>query len=98
MRVLSSVVEFFNLALFIGIGWALVNLTGEGYGQEARAYFIGLLTLRPGAPPESGAFLVLLLLAEFFLAYLPFSKMFHMASKYFAYHKSRWLNPYQIAH
>ena len=98
MRVLSSVVEFFNLALFIGIGWALVSLTGEGYGQEARTYFIGLLSLRASAPPESGAFIVLLLLAEFFLAYLPFSKMFHMASKYFAYHKGRWFNPYQIAH
>jgi nitrate reductase gamma subunit len=97
VRCLSSPVEFFNLALFAAISWAGMSLMGEGLGEEGRRYFLGLITLRPVQPPDNGAFLMGLLLWEFFLAYLPFSKMFHMASKYFAYHKSRWSNPYETA-
>lgn len=59
---------------------------------------MGLLTLSPAPVPSEGMFLVHLLLWELFLVYLPFSKMFHAASKYFAYHKSRWYNPYEVGH
>lgn len=96
IRLLSSAVEFFNLALFIAIsalGWSLI---GQGLAGELRAWAISVLSLRPVAPPSDGALLLCLFLAEFFLAYLPFSKMFHAASKYFAFHKSRWLNPYEL--
>lgn len=98
MRLISSPVEFFNLALFIAIaalGWSLM---GQGMGTELRSWAISVLSLKPLALPGEGALIVLVFLLEFFLAYLPFSKMFHAASKYFAFHKSRWLNPYEATH
>ncbi|MEJ5376593.1 MAG: hypothetical protein WHX93_08440 [bacterium] len=98
IRLLSSLVEFFNLALFMAIaalGWSLM---GRQMGAELRSWAISVLSLKPVALPEEGALVLLVFLVEFFLAYLPFSKMFHAASKYFAFHKSRWLNPYEMTH
>jgi nitrate reductase gamma subunit len=98
MRALSSFVEFFNLVLFVLMAWAILNLTGEGVGSQARSYFLGLIQFKPVPPPRDGTFLWGLFLVEFFVAYLPFSKMFHAASKYFAYHRLRWSNPYELLH
>ena len=97
MRLLSSLVEFFNLALFMAIsalGWSLM---GQGLAGELRSWAVSVLSLRPVALPPEGTLLLFVFLVEFFLAYLPFSKMFHAASKYFAFHKSRWLNPYEVS-
>jgi nitrate reductase gamma subunit len=96
MRAISHFVEYFNLVLF-----ALISLTGlivvgeEGLGQQARPYLIGIISLNPVPPPSNTIFLLNLFLIELFVAYFPFSKMFHVASKYFAYHKLRWKNPYE---
>lgn len=98
MRVISSGVEYFNLVLFIFISWSGLALLGQGLGDEVREYLLGLLSLSPSPAPSQGIFLLHLLLWEVFLVYLPFSKMFHVASKYFAYHKSRWHNPYEVPH
>lgn len=98
IRLISSPVEFFNLALFMAIaalGWSLM---GREMGPELRSWAISVLSLKPRAITGEGALVVLVFLLEFFLAYLPFSKMFHAASKYFAFHKSRWLNPYEVTH
>jgi nitrate reductase gamma subunit len=98
MRAISSLVEYLNLLLFILIASSGLSMLGRGVGGQVREYFLGLLTLSPAPVPSEGMFLVHLLLWELFLVYLPFSKMFHAASKYFAYHKSRWYNPYEVGH
>lgn len=98
LRLLSSPVEFFNLALFMAMAASGWSLMGRQMGQELRAWAISVLSLKPKALPEEGALIALVFLLEFFLVYLPFSKMFHVASKYFAFHKSRWLNPYEATH
>lgn len=95
MRVISTPVEFFNLAIFIAIGalgWEAVSL---GLGEEFRQWTLSILSLKPKPLPQEPTLIWCILLWEFFLAYLPFSRMFHMASKYFAFHKSRWYNPYE---
>ncbi|MEM2982766.1 MAG: respiratory nitrate reductase subunit gamma [Candidatus Bathyarchaeia archaeon] len=97
MRAISHFVEYFNLVLF-----ALISITGliivgeEGLGEQARPYFLSLLSFSPSNPPSNSTFLLNIFLLEFFLAYFPFSKMFHVASKYFTYHKLRWKNPYEV--
>lgn len=98
IRVLSSPVEFFNLALFIAISALGLSIMGQGLAGQFRSWALGLLSLKPVSLPEDGNLLLCLLLVEFTVAYLPFSKMFHAASKYFAFHKSRWLNPYELRH
>lgn len=98
IRLISSPVEFFNLALFMAIGALGWSLMGRQMGEELRSWAVSVLSLKPTALPEDGSFIGFVLLVEFFLAYLPFSKMFHAASKYFAFHKSRWLNPYEATH
>jgi nitrate reductase gamma subunit len=95
MRHVSTLVEFFNLSIFILFALTGLIFLGQGLDGPARAYYIGLLTLHPVAPPNSLAFLINLLLLEFIVAYLPFSKMFHMASKYFTYHKLKWWRPHE---
>ena len=95
MRALSTFVEYFNLALFILIAITGLSITGGGLGEQARAYFLGLVSFSPISPPPNATFLLNLFLLEFFLVYFPFSKMFHVASKYFAFHKLRWTNPYE---
>jgi len=95
LRAMSTPVEYFNLLLFILISLTGVNLMGQELSPQVRAYFIGLISLSPIPPPSSKTFLLNLFLLEFFAAYLPFSKMFHVASKYFAFHKLRWSNPYE---
>lgn len=97
MRHVSTFAEFFHLALFLLIGLSGLALLGKGLAHPARDYYLGLLSLRPISPPSDTTFLFNLFLLEFVLAYLPFSKMFHMASKYFTYHKLRWRNPYELS-
>jgi len=94
MRAVSSLVEFFNLAIFVAIvaaGAALVYIQGADL-EAIRQFFVSLVTLRPGAVevPGESMFLVTLLLAEFFLIYFPFTRMVHMVSKYFAFHGVNW--------
>ncbi len=97
MRTLSTAVDYLNLVLLGFTSFIGFQLTGEGVGDQARSYFISLLSLRPIPPPASGLFLLDLFLLECLLVYLPFSKMFHAASKYFAFHKLRWSNPYEAS-
>lgn len=94
MRHVSTLVEFFNLSIFILFALTGLIFCGQELGGPARAYYIGLLTFHPVTPPHSLAFLINLLVLEFIVAYLPFSKMFHMVSKYFTYHKLKWWRPH----
>lgn len=96
MRTLSTFVEYFNLVLFALISITGLSVTGEGLGEQARAYFLGIISLKKVSLPLDPMFLLNLFLLEFFLAYFPYSKMFHIASKYFTFHKLRWTNPYDV--
>jgi len=96
VRAISTPVEFFNLAIFIamgGLGW---SLTGRGLSGEMRRWIFSLAGFSPSVLPDEPVLIWFVFLVEFFVAYLPFSKMFHVASKYFAFHKSRWFNPYEV--
>jgi len=92
LRAISTLVEYFNLALFIGLSaLVLVGIpTRQLSLDEVRAYLLGLATLNPHLPPERPLFLAILLLVEWLLVYFPFSKMPHMVSKYFSHHVVKW--------
>jgi hypothetical protein len=61
-----------------------------------RRWVFSLAGFSPSVLPDEPVLIWFVFLVEFFIAYLPFSKMFHVASKYFAFHKSRWFNPYEV--
>ncbi len=92
MRTISSPLEYFNLLIFIAIGILGILLLSFNKPDPTavRQYFISLILLHPAAPPESSIFLSMLAITEFFMIYFPNSRMLHMISKYFTYHKISW--------
>lgn len=85
---ISTPVEYINLLLVFLV--AFTALTGGVLSDWAfRAYLISLFTLQPRLPLP-GSYLIFLLVFEFFLIYLPFTRMAHFAVKYFTYHKVKW--------
>jgi nitrate reductase gamma subunit len=94
IKAITEYTDYFNLILFILIPITGLIYLAIGDAGETRTYFRQLIVLHPVMPPKNGVFLAHLLLLEFFLAYLPFSKMFHVIRKYFTFHKLRWTNPY----
>jgi len=73
MRSLSTFVEYFNLALFVMISVTGLSIIGEGLGDQARAYFLGLISLNPVSPPPNSMFLLNL----FLFLFLFFHHNFH---------------------
>jgi len=95
IRGASTFVEFFHLLWFLGMALtgfyatfiSVVDLT------EVGAFFTGLITLNVNVAlpfDPSGTFLACLFLSEVYLMYFPFTKMFHLASKFFSYHEVKW--------
>lgn len=91
MRAISGFIEYFHIVLFLLIGSACIFAYGFGF-EGLRAYAFSVASLKPSAIPAG--WLVTVLLAEFFIAYLPFSKMYHIVDKYFTFHVMRWQDPY----
>ncbi|BCV21866.1 respiratory nitrate reductase subunit gamma [Moorella sp. Hama-1] len=88
LRQISTPVEYINLVLVFLV--AFTALTGGVVSDWAfRTYLISLFTLQPRLPLP-GSYLIFLLVLEFFLVYLPFTRMAHFAVKYFTYHKVKW--------
>ncbi|MGI9860107.1 respiratory nitrate reductase subunit gamma [Moorella naiadis] len=88
LRQISTPVEYFNLLLVFLV--AFTALTGGVVSDWAfRTYLISLFTLQPRLPLP-GSYLIFLLVFQFFLVYLPFTRMAHFAVKYFTYHKVKW--------
>jgi nitrate reductase gamma subunit len=95
LRSISTAAEYFHLVLFWGLSLCGISLWGQGIASQARAYLLSIVEFSPKDPPAQFPFLAMLLIAEFIIAYMPMSKMFHIASKFFAFHKLRWFNPYE---
>jgi len=92
MRAISSPIEYFNLSIFIviaALGFSVIK-NPFMHPDVVRQYFIGILLFHPVTFTASPSFLWLLAMVEFFLIYFPNSKMLHMVSKYFAFHKVNW--------
>jgi nitrate reductase gamma subunit len=91
-RKISTPVEFANLGLFLVLSGAglLYALTSAGGAEPVRVWLRGLTTLHPGTIPTEAGFPIALLATEVFLVYFPFSRMIHMVSKWFAFHKVNW--------
>lgn len=92
MRAISSPIDYLNLCIFIFIGILgfLVLHDPSVQSGVVRQYFINFLMFHPNTVSQSGEFILLLATVEFFMIYFPNSKMLHMVSKYFAFHKINW--------
>lgn len=83
---LSGLPDYFALALVSLIAatgilvkyWLHVNLV------DVKAFTLGLLTLRPVAPPQHPLFLVHFLLVALLMLYFPFSKLLHAGGIFFS--------------
>lgn len=92
---LSNLPDYFALALLGGIAgtgilvsyWAHVNLV------DVKAFLLGLLTLRPVAPPEHPLFLLHFSLVLALMLYFPFSKLLHAGGIFFSPSQNQ---PYQV--
>lgn len=67
--------------------WLHVNLV------DVKAFVLGLMTLRPVAPPQHPLFLVHFLLVALLLLYFPFSKLLHAGGIFFSPTRNQ---PYEI--
>ena len=92
MRAISSPLEYFNLVIFMMTGILGIYLVTFSRLDPVivQNYFTGILSLHPAAPPASRAFLAILAITGFFMIYFPNSRMLHMVSKYFTFHKVSW--------
>lgn len=98
LRDMSDPATFFNLVLLLLLfGTGLYAWTAENALLQARDHVASLLYGRPGvvASPSLAAAMVV---AGLFVAYLPFSRMFHFAAKYFFYHRVLWDDEPMHAH
>jgi len=67
--------------------WAHVNIV------EVKAFALGLLTLRPVAPPQHPLFLIHFFLVQVLLVYFPFSKLLHAGGIFFSPSRAQ---PYRV--
>jgi nitrate reductase gamma subunit len=91
MRPFSTFTSYFNLALL-----AAISVSGAYGWFRGPAFFTDLgmfareLVTPTGMTPPAPALALHVGLFLAFLAYLPFSDMFHFAAKFFTYHEVRW--------
>ncbi|HOI75693.1 MAG TPA: hypothetical protein PLO63_16225 [Syntrophales bacterium] len=88
LRAVTTPEEFFNL-LFLA-SFAVAALAASAVAASPRAYFLSLALLRPDAALLPQEFAPVIVLGGLFLVYLPWSRMIHYVSKYFAYHAIKW--------
>ncbi|NUQ65141.1 MAG: respiratory nitrate reductase subunit gamma [Pirellulales bacterium] len=90
LRDMSDPVTFFNLAFLVVLfASGLLAWTADGPLEQVRTHMASLLRGRPGVVPSTSLALAMTL-SGLFAAYLPFSRMFHFAAKYFFYHRILW--------
>ena len=90
LRDMSDRITFFNLILLAALFGSGLLAWGTGPAfVQAQSHLVSLLRGRPAAV-ESSALASALVLTGLFVAYLPFSRMFHAAAKYFFYHAILW--------
>lgn len=92
---ISNLPDYMALALLGAIAgtgilmsyWAHVNIV------EVKAFALGLLTLRPVAPPQHPLFLIHFFLVQVLLVYFPFSKLLHAGGIFFSPTRTQ---PYRV--
>jgi nitrate reductase gamma subunit len=92
---ISSLPDYGVLVLLGGIATTglLLKYTAHVYLVDVKAFVLGLLTLRPVAPPEHPLFLVHFGLVLLLLLYFPFSKLLHTGGQFFSPTRHQ---PYQV--
>ena len=90
LRGFSSFATFFNLFLLLAIfETGIISMIQiESHFSDMIIFFKGLFTMNFIAVPFPVAIHVLI--AVFFVLYLPFTHMTHFVLKYFTYHSIRW--------
>ncbi|MCX6028094.1 MAG: respiratory nitrate reductase subunit gamma [Chloroflexi bacterium] len=92
---LSGLPDYFALVLLgliAGTG-ILMKYWAHVYLVDVKAFTLGLLTLRPIAPPEHPLFLVHFLLVLALMLYFPFSKLLHAGGIFFSPTRNQ---PYEV--
>lgn len=91
LRDMSDAPTFFNLALLAAVfGSGLFAwLAADPAFAHSRDHLVSLLKGHPHAV-EAPSLALAMVVAGLFLSYLPFSRMFHFAAKYFFYHQILW--------
>jgi len=76
---ISNLPDFFALALLGAIAGSgiLMSYWAKVYLVDVKAFMLGILTLRPVAPPQHALFLIHFLLVLILMLYFPFSKLLH---------------------
>ena len=80
------------LGLVAGTG-ILVSYWAHVYILDVKAFILGLMTLRPIAPPQHPLFLLHLTFVLILMVYFPFSKLLHAGGIFFSPTRAQ---PYQI--
>jgi nitrate reductase gamma subunit len=89
LRAYSAPVDFFNLLFQLSIFvTGIIAWTGDRSLANSSLYMANIISLTPPSVPIIT--LANLLLFQFFLIYMPFSKLFHYFIKYFTWHKVIW--------
>ena len=91
----TAPIDYFNLAFLAAIFvFGLVSTVADPSLAGHRAYFDGVVRLRPAAAPWS--VVVTFLLFWVFVIYMPFSKLLHYVIKYFLYHQGLWDDAFTV--
>ncbi len=91
----TAPIDYFNLAFLAAIFiCGLISAAADPGLVGHRAYFDGVVRLRPAAAPWSVVATFLLFWA--FVIYMPFSKLLHYAIKYFLYHQGLWDDAFTV--
>ena len=92
---ISNIPDYFVLVLLglvAGTG-ILVSYWAHVYILDVKAFILGLMTLRPIAPPQHPLFLLHLTFVLILMVYFPFSKLLHAGGIFFSPTRAQ---PYQI--
>lgn len=92
---ISNLPDYFALVLLglIAGSGIMVSYWAHVYLVDVKAFILGLMTLRPVAPPLHPLFLLHLVLVFSLMIYFPFSKLLHAGGIFFSPSRNQ---PYQI--
>jgi nitrate reductase gamma subunit len=95
VRYVSRYSDYFLILLILSVVFVgdYVRTFGKLEMGAVSSYLYGLLTFQPVLPPANLAFLTHLLLAQFFLMYIPFSKVSHLVGWVLAPTRNQRNNP-----
>jgi nitrate reductase gamma subunit len=97
---ISGLPDYISLMLIISIAATgmLVSYYARVYVVDVKAFILGLLTLKPTAPPAHPIFLVHFVLVCLLMIYFPFSKLMHAGGIFFSPTRNQRDNVLQKRH